>query len=142
MNIRCTKCGNDKDIKDFYIRSESSSAKQVASDCKDCHKKQKAEWRQKNIDLVRQKSREAIRKIRREVIEHYGNLCVCCGEQQYEFLTMDHIEGGGNKHRKELKSQGLARWLRYNKFPTGFQVLCFNCNNAKHNYKVCPHKLR
>src|SRR3972149_2266120 len=34
-----------------------------------------------------------------QVLDAYGWRCECCGEQEPMFLTIDHIEGGGNIHR-------------------------------------------
>jgi len=33
-------------------------------------------------------------------------------------------------------------WLKRNYFPTGFQLLCHNCNLAKGFYGKCPHDER
>lgn len=71
--------------------------------------------------------------------------CACCGEKHLEFLSIDHINGGGNKHRKEMVNQGgsggnIYWWLIKNDFPPGFQVLCHNCNMAKGFYGHCPHQ--
>lgn len=79
-------------------------------------------------------------KLRLEAIKKYGGKCVCCGEKQLEFLCIDHINGGGNKHRKQMTTKSIGEWLYTNKYPKGFQVLCFNCNSAKSAYKVCPHQ--
>lgn len=61
------------------------------------------------------------------------------------FLSIDHIDGGGTKHRKEIgikngKGGNMSFWIIKNKFPTGFQVLCHNCNMAKGFYGQCPHR--
>lgn len=69
--------------------------------------------------------------------------CACCGEKHLEFLAIDHINGGGNKHRRDNKlSSGdhFFRWLQQNNYPEGFQVLCHNCNQAKGYYGKCPHQ--
>ena len=97
-------------------------------------------WRAKNKDYYRSYAKEWARKIRREAIEHYGGKCVCCGESMYEFLALDHINGGGNKHRKEIKNTNLGRWLKTNNYPKEFQVLCHNCNMGKSRFGICPHK--
>jgi hypothetical protein len=71
------------------------------------------------------------RTCREEVIRHYGPNCQLCGEAQYEFLTIDHVGGGGRKHRKSLgfnSSIALVRWLKQQGWPEGFQTLCYNCN--------------
>lgn len=84
------------------------------------------------------------RKLKAEVITVYGGMCKCCGESTMEFLSIDHINGNGNKHRTEAKCGGGSSfylWLKRYKFPTdNFQLLCFNCNFAKHRYGLCPHQ--
>lgn len=90
--------------------------------------------------------RNNARRLRQEVISHYSNgtnRCACCGESHFEFLTIDHIDGGGLQHRKRENMNGgqeLARWLRRNDYPDGFQILCMNCNFAKGHYGRCPHE--
>lgn len=79
-------------------------------------------------------------KARFEAIMHYGGKCACCGESTYEFLCLDHSNGGGNQHRKEVKASALPAWLRRNGYPDGFRVLCHNCNFATTGGKTCPHQ--
>ncbi len=71
-------------------------------------------------------------------LDHYGGCCACCGEDRDYFLAMDHIDGGGNKHRKKIGFRSLSGWLFENNWPEGFQVLCHNCNTAKYRFGVCP----
>jgi len=79
-------------------------------------------------------------KIRKLVFEHYGKECACCGEKNPFFLTIDHINGDGTKHRKKIKIQ-FNSWLIKNNFPDGFQTLCMNCNWGRYkNGGICPHK--
>lgn len=83
------------------------------------------------------------KQLRFTALETYGSICACCGEDNPKFLAIDHINGGGNKHRRELGiTSGLQFlcWLRRNDWPEGFQVLCHNCNFAKGHYNQCPHK--
>ena len=82
-----------------------------------------------------------------KVVEHYSSgtmECACCGVHYLEFLTIDHINGGGNRQRKKLFRHGgggskFYRWLISNCFPKGFRVLCNNCNNSLGNFGYCPH---
>lgn len=78
------------------------------------------------------------------VFKHYGNCkCQCCGESDVRFLTIDHVNGGGSSHRLKLRKGGwnFCRWLIRNKFPTGYAILCFNCNCGRGaNGGICPHK--
>jgi hypothetical protein len=53
-------------------------------------------------------------------------------------LAIDHIKGGGSKHRKEVRH--LYSWLRREGFPSGFRILCHNCNLARGVYGYCPHE--
>lgn len=79
---------------------------------------------------------------KRKVIAHYSNgsnQCACCGESTYEFLTIDHIMGGGLAHRKQIGTYIIGDIIR-NNFPSGYQILCFNCNCAKGFYGYCPHE--
>ena len=82
-------------------------------------------------------------KLKDEVFSAYGGYkCNCCGETIVEFLVIDHIDGGGTEHRKNVVGTGIYRWLRQNGFPEGFQVLCCNCNwGRKFHNGICPHKL-
>jgi hypothetical protein len=68
--------------------------------------------------------------------------CLCCGETTLEFLALDHINGGGNAHRKAIRPtsvQSMYEWAKRNGYPPIFQVLCHNCNLAKGFYGRCPH---
>ncbi|MEK6897602.1 MAG: hypothetical protein AABW93_03675 [Nanoarchaeota archaeon] len=78
-------------------------------------------------------------RLRMGALEAYGMKCACCGESELKFLSIDHINGGGGKHRRKLKGH-FYQWLKVNKYPVGFQTLCHNCNQAKGYYGQCPHK--
>ena len=82
-------------------------------------------------------------ELKNETFGAYGGHCVCCGETDYRFLSIDHINNDGNKHRKEgITDKGLWRWLKKQGYPKdNFQLLCFNCNLGKRiNGGICPHK--
>lgn len=72
-------------------------------------------------------------KVRTQVLNHYGNKCVQCGETIQEFLTIDHINNDGAKHRKEMGGSGsnMYHYARRFGFPDNLQLLCQNCNFAK-----------
>ena len=110
------------------------------------------QWRLDNIEKVRKASRDSKRRAR--IVEKqlcviaYGGKCVCCGELEPGFLTIDHIDGKGARHRRHLKQQGLTgsfmyRWLREHGYPKdNYQLLCYNCNCGRHcNQGICPHKM-
>jgi hypothetical protein len=83
--------------------------------------------------------------VKQIVLNHYGTECKCCGENNARLLTIDHIENNGREHGntvRRYKGSELYAMLIAQKYPSGIQVLCFNCNIGKRNNKgVCPHKI-
>lgn len=78
-------------------------------------------------------------KIKRDAIEFYskGSMsCKCCGETTYDFLTFDHINGRNGLNLKTV----MPLWLRKHNYPSGIQILCYNCNCAKGKLGYCPHE--
>jgi hypothetical protein len=98
-------------------------------------------WYQENKKRLNSIRSDYRKNCKKKVFDHYGRKCTCCGETEEIFLTIDHINGGGSKQRKELGGSGnrFYEWLVNNNFPEGFQVLCRNCNWAK-AFGLCPHK--
>lgn len=93
-----------------------------------------------NPDYFNSKRRKYTVKIRAEVLEAYGNKCVCCGETTNEFLQIDHKNNDGASHRRSLKSPSIYGWLRKQGYPKdNYQLMCANCNWAKGRYGYCPH---
>jgi len=106
--------------------------------CKKCIKSQ---YFATNKDKVYEYRKAREKRTKLEVIAHYGGKCACCGETIVEFLTMDHIYGGGRKHAKELKKTRFFMWVKRNNYPDSLQILCFNCNCGREiNGGICPHK--
>ena len=97
-------------------------------------------WNKKNAEVYIRMNRLK----RLQALCGYGNKCVCCGETTKEFLTFDHINGGGSKHRNVLKGKRAGysyyKWIIDNNFPKELQILCHNCNQAKGLYGKCPHE--
>ena len=110
------------------------------------------EYREKNLERFRRYSKEQHARRREDVLRGYGGdhpHCVCCGTDVKEFLAVDHINGGGKLHLKDIcngKPNNYGNryyvWLVKNNFPPGFQLLCHNCNFFKsaHKSKECPCK--
>jgi hypothetical protein len=84
--------------------------------------------------------------LRLEVFSHYCGgtpCCQCpgCTVTYIGFLTLDHVNGDGTKHRKENRlgtgSSLLWQWVKAQGYPPEFQVLCCNCNHSKFNGPAC-----
>ncbi len=132
---RCGACGK----KHSQTQKSRKDERKAAGLCPACGKPAAAGKIHCGDCLLR--SHEFHKALRLEVIEQYGGQrCVCCGETTLQFLQIDHIAGNGTAHRKKIGQGGLYRWLKKNGFPSGFQILCANCNFAKGHYGVCPHQ--
>jgi len=123
--------------------------------CSSCRKVKIRDWMngsiRKRIEYYRGQRRKAAIRIRQnqklKVLNYYSNgtlVCACCREQEYEFLTVDHINNNGAEERRTIRSQGdgsaFYYWLVKNGFPKGYQVLCMNCNMSKGHHGVCVHQ--
>lgn len=107
---------------------------------------QRRTYKKRNWDTVSERLRlnKVAARLKDKVmaIDHYSqgkNECACCKEKGVPFLTIDHVKGGGHQHRKEVRLYYLPTWLRIRSYPTGYQILCFNCNLAKGSKPECPH---
>jgi hypothetical protein len=98
-------------------------------------------WCARNAEHSREYQRQRNRSRRETVLEHYGGCCGCCGEETFEFLAVDHENGGGTAHRAEVGAgTKMIDWIIANEYPDGFRVLCHNCNQAIGYYGRCPHE--
>ncbi len=135
----CTKCGNEHPATNEYFYCDKNKKDGFRSECKKCHrnyyKNNRSRYRQYYIDHADRHNKN-VKKcrggIKLKVINHYGGKCTCCGEAELIFLTIDHINGGGRRHRKEKGGLHFYIWLIHNNSPRGFQVLCWNCNYLKY----------
>ena len=100
------------------------------------------QWRLRNAARIAAKNARENRALRAELLAAYGHVCSCCGETAEAFLTVDHINGGGRQHRKQVRG-GLYKWLKNVGFPKDeYRLLCFNCNCVRGTRGYCPHENR
>lgn len=94
-------------------------------------------------DRLCESRRKSVRKLKTQVYAAYGNECVCCGEKDKRFLTVDHVNNDGGQHRRELgkTTDSLLTWAKRNGFPETLQLMCWNCNLGKAIYGSCPHTI-
>jgi len=152
---KCSRCGKQKESSNlkssnqFYrYLIETSFPAEYQTLCYNCNCGRFVNGGQcpHNGELIAKRSttQQYRRSIKNEVLVEYGGKCVCCGEQNILFLTIDHEQGGGRKHRKEISKNGgsspFYKWLKDNNFPEGFSTMCFNCNCGRnYNKGICPH---
>lgn len=136
----CRQCGINL-TKENWTRCRAANGDYVCTKCSTAYTKKR---HSRNRVRFSEYSKQRNWLLKGEVMRAYGGKCACCSESALEFLTIDHVNGGGGKHRKKLGvSAGISfyRWLRKQGFPKDeYQVLCYNCNCARGFYGVCPHK--
>lgn len=127
-NKQCTNCGVALDLVGFTNTCERW-VKNRSYVCRECET---------------QKVLHHNYKSKLSLIEAYDGSCVCCGEDNPFFLTIDHIANDGAKHRRNsgiFSGTSMYQWLKRNGYPKdNFQLLCFNCNDSKAYYGYCPHQ--
>lgn len=150
----CSRCLRKQPIDNFYLHKTYGHRR---GQCKECIYQLTKAWRNKNKEFHLSNGRKTQKaramRLRETVLSHYSKgvpKCVCCGVTDNVFLTLDHTKKNGAAHREQIsgvvgkgKSIGSVRvysWVVKNKFPKGFQVLCFNCNYASFR-GVCPHRV-
>src|SRR5436853_1904161 len=100
----CKGCGKDlpATAEFFHINSRVKSGFQTY--CRACLTSEVSP-----LAIAARRYKVAYRaKLRLEVLKAYGGLapaCACCGEGHIQFLTIDHVEGGGRMHRRKIGRQ-------------------------------------
>lgn len=125
----CTICGVLLTTENEVRYGKNKLVKRYVAKCRTCYKKQ---------------AKDNYWEAKLKVINHYGGKCACCGESIPEFLTVDHINNDGKKHREESPysvGNNFYKTLLRKNFDVGYelQLLCWNCNEAKNYYGECPH---
>src|SRR5579859_401405 len=128
----CRKCKMEKSIREFRSVSLENPERRSWL-CSECRKKDVSQY--PCVARQRQKAHDRKKAARALALKHYGGRCNCCGETEEVFLAFDHINGGGSQHRshpdrKRFVAMGV--FLVETGFPEGYQILCNNCNWAKH----------
>lgn len=120
------------------------------------HRKSEEKYRGTHRVERKESNKVYVRSLKEKVISHYSNDTMACAgleddlgcrfhvnltffplEVLLAVETIDHLNNDGGKHRKELfGKRGYAgyhfyQWLIKNNFPSGYQVLCFNCQWIK-----------
>lgn len=94
-----------------------------------------AKWRGDHREESRQFAIDTYQFLREECIRYYSKGQMCCArckEDEYEFLTLDHILNRKNHdHTRKFGSYRLYRVLYREQFPLGYQILCYYCNMIK-----------
>lgn len=149
MNMQvCHKCKKLLSMDNFH--KHGKGLKTFRRYCKECRRKQNREYSKstKVKEMKRRNQNKTKLKLKTEIINHCGGKCVCCGETEIRFLTIDHINNDGYKDRKFTNGKGgqaFYRYIRKLNWPKEklitLRVLCANCHLAIFGGQICPHSL-
>ncbi len=137
----CADCGVRLSKKNAVHRRPPRRG--LLSYCRTCSNARADAARKRDPEAHRERSRRYRLKLKTQVIQAYGGKCACCGETEPMFLAIDHVNGGGTKHRKTagLTSPTQLRNLIIKEgFPKTYRLLCHNCNSAMGWFGRCPHQ--
>jgi hypothetical protein len=116
----------------------------LTEDQKEKYRARQSAYYAANSDKRRAASRSCNLSRKLRIIAAYGGKCECCGDTHHQFLTIDHIKGGGAKHVKSLnigRGHAFYCWLERQGYPKDdFRLLCWNCNAAEGILGGCPHR--
>lgn len=133
---KCSKCERVFEFSKKFFPALKKMKHGIGTICRECTNKY--------AKTINKPERDALRII---VLTEYSKDkqlgCSCCGEKTVEFLTLDHIYGGGQEERKKYPATSLFRRLRKLGFPQGqHRTLCYNCNCCLGRYGYCPHQTK
>jgi len=87
-------------------------------------------WNMENGSRIRAEERTVAHRRRIEILDFLGGKCHC-GFSDWRALQIDHVNGGGVKHHRELYRNIVKFYADIRKNPKKYQVLCANCNWIK-----------
>jgi formate-dependent nitrite reductase cytochrome c552 subunit len=137
ISKRCSKCKEIKPISEFYKNPKTKDKRSYC--CKKCAveyscKRQKT----RKVRIERKQCRD---KKRKTLLKLLGGKCVRCGFDDWRALQIDHIDGGGRKHRRKFNNI-LGYYNDIEKSIISeegkYQLLCANCNQIKKYEKDLP----
>lgn len=117
----------------------------MQSYCKPCTTDYRATYATANPTAGRRWSRAYRERLRAAMFDAYGHECACCGEANKTFLCLDHEDGVVPEDQRDARGARLASdkilaLLKRQGWPSGYRILCANCNLAWAMLGTCPHQ--
>lgn len=129
-----------------YSAANKERKKKVQAAFREAHREEynrrASESRKRNADRIQLKYIQRRRKLRAEALRAYGGdppVCVGCGEEDEEVLTLDHVNNDGRRHREGMylnprrtrpgSGGNMYGWLKGKGWPKepAIRILCANC---------------
>jgi len=153
----CTKCGAWKPWGEFYRGKGPNGHVGICKPCQLAYQRElrknggSSAYRERKLKAqkrysdthpeYREQQRNRWQDLRKQVLDHYGWTCGCCGSGYRP--SIDHPDSDGAAHRTALfgntrmTGAPFYKWLIDQGFPDGYQVLCLPCNQSKGNGPKC-----
>jgi hypothetical protein len=123
-NKHCTKCGVDKPITAFHLHGKGKLVRR--SWCSSCSVNSLREYRHKYKNFA---------------LALLGGKCALCGESEREFLSIDHMHGGGCIDRRLIGTDKIYKLIADGFADlTELRVLCRNCNDSLQITRCIPNE--
>lgn len=132
----CSVCHELKPTTEYYAQAKAPDGLNYW--CKSCGAKYRKEYADKNRKTINEKKRVYANKWKTEAMTVLGNACCVCGIDDLRVLEIDHIDGGGNQHRKRRSRESIWREIAIGETTSKFQLLCANCHRIKTFYPEPP----
>lgn len=91
------------------------------------------EYYHRNKESIKVKMRSKRKELRAEIFQRLGSVCSSCGFSDIRALQVDHVNGGGNKLRKDMGDIKHTKSILCSIIEGSkeYQILCANCNWIK-----------
>lgn len=125
----------DKEVyhKEYYLQNK---AKYIATSARTYQRnktrslQRSKKWAKDNPARIAEIVKKSSQNRLKTLYEWMGNKCKCCGENDPMYFQIDHVNNDGHLDKKLGCFKVTIK--RYQKNPERFQLLCANCNIAKH----------
>lgn len=123
------KVGHGKSILYRLIRDRKVNLENYLCLCMNCNMKRRIAKEHKETKMSKYGQ-----KLKRDVLTLLGCKCSNCGIDDLDKLTLEHKQGFGRAHRRQLNKSGYSSTKLYSLIRRGlepiekYSVLCFNCN--------------
>lgn len=125
----CRVCNEEKDLKDFHPNKQCKQG--VTGTCRSCSRVRINDWYAENRNRRQSVANEANRRRKREIVEHFGDKCLDCGntypQYVYQFHHLDPSQKDFNPSHGVSKKHS-EMWKELSKCV----MLCANCHMIRH----------
>ena len=123
MDKHCSKCDADKPVTEFHLRCGGKYFRSWCDGCSVAHLRQ---YRHSYKDVA---------------LNLLGGKCALCGETEREFMSIDHLNGGGVAERRRIGTNKIYKQIADGLVDlTEYRALCRNCNDSIQMLNITPNE--